>query len=67
MVFAPQLIDGMVMMDGGTVHDVNLISAIHQCLDGVVDDVSKIILDVTICQKDKVHGETPTKNAYENF
>ena len=28
MSFAPQLIEGMVMMDGGTDHDVNLISAV---------------------------------------
>ena len=28
-VFPPQLLDGMVLMDGGTIHDVNVISAVQ--------------------------------------
>jgi len=35
-------------MDGGTVWDVNPISAVQQCLE-IVDDVKDIIIDVALC------------------
>lgn len=51
-VFPPQLMNGMSLMDGGTIHDVNVVSAIQQCLE-VVDDESKIIIDIAICSNAK--------------
>ena len=53
-------------MDGGTDHDVNLISAIQSCLE-VVDDTSKIILDIAICQSAPQTGETIDKSAFHQF
>lgn len=64
--FPPQLMNGMVLMDGGTIWDVNLISAIDQCLE-VVDDVSKIVIDIAICSSAKSEGFDVTKNAADNY
>ena len=36
-------------MDGGTVYNVDMEGAVRQCMDGIVDDESKIIVDVFIC------------------
>ena len=47
-VFPPQYLKGHIFMDGGTVWDANLTSAVNQCLE-IVDDVADIILDVAIC------------------
>ena len=38
-------------MDGGTVWDINVSSAIEQCLE-VVDDPADIVLDIMICSFD---------------
>jgi hypothetical protein len=54
-------------MDGGAAWNTNLISAIDRCLE-VVDDDSKIVLDVIIC--DDAHIKTSsvdTTNAISNF
>ena len=37
-----------VFMDGGTVYNINLDSAIEQCME-IVDDESKITIDILIC------------------
>lgn len=37
-----------IFMDGGTIFNINVEGAVHQCLD-LVDDESKIIVDVFIC------------------
>lgn len=47
-VFPPQHLNGHLFMDGGTVWNANLSSAVQQCLE-VVDDVADIIVDVAIC------------------
>jgi len=39
----------MVLMDGCSVWDINVISAVQQCNDMGVTDPSKIIIDVSIC------------------
>ena len=65
-VFAPQHFHGKYLMDGGTIWDVNVQSAIEQCLE-IVEDQSDIILDVMICdyQEDLT---TPDKaNTIHNF
>jgi len=38
----------LVLMDGGTVYNINLVSAVHRCRE-VVDDDSKIVLDILDC------------------
>ena len=40
--------DGRLFMDGGASGNINVISAIDQCLE-IVDDESKITIDVFIC------------------
>ena len=47
-VFPPQHFKGHLLMDGGTVWDIDAFSAVEQCLD-VVDDVSDVIVDVLMC------------------
>ena len=36
-------------MDGGTVYNINAEGVIASCMDGIVDDESKIILDIVLC------------------
>ena len=47
-VFPPQQMNGYVFMDGGTVWNVNLSSAVEQCME-IVDDYSDVIVDIAIC------------------
>ena len=50
VIFPPNKWEGKgVFMDGGTVMNINAEGAIAQCMDGIVDDESKIILDVLLC------------------
>ena len=53
-------------MDGGTVWDVNIDSAINQCLE-FVDSEEDIIVDVAICGYTSRTGDPVSKNAMENF
>lgn len=49
LVFPPHVWpDRGVFMDGGTVYNINIEGAVRQCMD-LVDDESKIIMDVLIC------------------
>jgi len=41
-------------MDGGTVWNTNLASAIQRCEEIVGDDHSKITLDVIVCQDNEL-------------
>ena len=54
-------------MDGGTVWNINAQSAINQCLNGVVDDESQIILDVISCGYENEAGGHVSDNAIENW
>ena len=53
-------------MDGGTIYDVNLVSAVEQCLE-VVDDMSKIIIDIAICAPAKDKSFVPKRDAAIDF
>lgn len=55
-------------MDGGTIWDVDPISAINQCLE-LVDNEADIIVDVAICGDDTVveHDKTAKNSLYELF
>jgi hypothetical protein len=48
-------------MDGGTVWNTNLVSAVNKCLE-VVDSKSKIVVDIAICG----HAELPAYNHTDN-
>ena len=48
-VFPPHVWKGRgIFMDGGTVYNTNMTSAIQQCLD-MVDDETKITIDLMVC------------------
>ena len=66
-IFPPMHFKDMVLMDGGTIWDVNINSAIEQCKDLGVTDPSKIIVDISICGVPPYGSFTPSKNAFENF
>lgn len=65
-VFPPQHFHGFVLMDGGTVYDVNIDSAVNQCLDMGFEE-KDIIMDVVVCGDSERHGEKISMNAYTNF
>jgi predicted acylesterase/phospholipase RssA len=47
-VFPPQHLHGFVLMDGGTVWNVNVDSAVEQCLAMGYDE-KDIIIDAVVC------------------
>jgi len=58
--------DGVVCMDGGTVWNTNLASAIQRC-EELVDDHSQITIDVIICQDYEIATWTDQGNAMNGF
>ena len=54
-------------MDGGTVYNTNLVSAVNRCKEIVGDDESKIILDIVVCSSYDLPAWTETKNAMSNY
>lgn len=56
----------VVCMDGGTVWNTNLVSAVQRCRDQVDDD-SEITLDIVICGGKEMSESHDSKNAYSNF
>lgn len=68
-VFPPHIWEGKgVFMDGGTVYNINIEGAIRQCMDGIVDDESKIIMDVFICgAPDTPTVEEKVGNSWTNY
>lgn len=70
VVFPPQDFKGMKLIDGGSAWNVNIDSAISQCLE-IVDSQSDIIVDVFIASHslgklEPVPGE-PTGKAFQNW
>jgi predicted acylesterase/phospholipase RssA len=52
-IFPHRHIDNMTLMDGGTVWNTNIVSAIERCLT-MVDSQEQIILDVVLCDNAEV-------------
>ena len=68
-VFPPQHFKGHLLMDGGTVWDIDAFSAVEQCLD-IVDDVTDVIVDVLMCSPHTTPSEEkkPSHNSmYDLF
>lgn len=65
-VFPNQHIDGRILMDGGTIWNVNLEAAIQRCRE-IVDRDEDIILDVAICSDGKLESINATGNTIENY
>jgi len=54
-------------MDGGTVYNTNLVSAVQRCKEVVGDDESKIILDIVVCSANSLEEWTDKKNTLGNY
>jgi len=65
-VFPPQQLNGYVFMDGGTVWNLNLNTAVQQCLDdGFTSE--NIIVDVAICGYTSFPETDIEKNSMKNW
>ena len=65
-VFPPQHMDGYVLMDGGSVWNINIPTAINYCLDqGFTEE--DIILDVAICGYSSKTEGSVKNNALMNY
>jgi len=58
--------DGSVVMDGGAVWNLNLVSAVQRCREQVDDD-SQIYLDIVICGSSSLPKWEKKNNALSNF
>jgi len=65
-VFPPRNYKGDVLMDGGTVWNTNLISAVQKCLE-VVDSKAKIVIDIAICSHAELAPMEKAGNTIDNF
>ena len=67
-VFPPLIWEGRgTFMDGGTVYNINIEGAVRQCMD-IVDDESKIIMDVLICgAPEGPEAWTEDGNGWQNY
>ena len=66
VVFPPQDTGSHLLMDGGTGWNINLDSAVQQCLE-IVDREEDIIVDVLITRFYTQPEETVEKNAFKNY
>ena len=66
-VFPPKHYNGSYYIDGGSSWNINIDSAVQRCLE-IVDDPSKITIDVMICGNDTLNKTSElSKNAIDNF
>jgi len=56
----------MVLMDGGAVYNINLVSAVKKCLE-IVDSPSKIVLDFAICSSQHLDTVNEIGTTADNF
>ena len=67
-IFPPYVWEGKgIFMDGGTVYNINVEGAINRCMDGIVDDESKIIVDVLICGESEMKEKEKTGKSWESY
>ena len=66
-ILLPQKLNGYVLIDGGSVWNVNLNTAVEQCLEKV-DDPKDVIVDVAVCgYHAQPTSEATSNKAYENY
>ncbi len=65
-VFSDRKYKGGVYMDGGTVWNTNVVSAINRCLE-VVEDKSKIVVDIAICSHAELEPVESTNSTISNL
>ena len=66
LFWQPQHFKGHILIDGGSVWNLNPISAIQQCLE-IVDSEEDIIMDVAIYSDDYVQAETKVGSTLPNM
>lgn len=66
-VFPHRHIDNMTLMDGGTVWNINMDSAILRCKEIVGDDEKSIIVDIISCGSSKLNSTNSTSDSIGNF
>ena len=67
-VFPPYVWEGKgIFMDGGTVYNLNVEGPIARCMDGIVDDESKIVVDVLICGESEMTETTKIGKSYDSY
>ena len=67
-VFPPNHWDDKgIFMDGGTVYNINAEGVIASCLDGIVDDESKITLDIVLCSNHDMPAEDDVGKVIGNY
>ena len=65
-VFPHVDIDNMVLMDGGTVFNLNLISAVERCRE-IVDNDSQITLDIVTCSSYGIDKASKVNHTLSNY
>jgi hypothetical protein len=55
------------MMDGGTVWNTNLDSAVERCKEIVGEDESAITIDIIVCGSNKIDRINETSNTFGNY
>ena len=67
-VFSPQQFKGNYLMDGGTITNMNLDTALAQCKAVVKDgDMTRVTVDVALCGHHEMPKEKKTGNTIKNF
>mmetsp|Transcript_88583 Transcript_88583/g.122366 ORF Transcript_88583/g.122366 Transcript_88583/m.122366 type:complete len:159 (+) Transcript_88583:499-975(+) len=66
VIFQPRHVDGRYYMDGGTVWNTNIASAIQKCYEKV-GDYSKISIDIANCDAYEPVFKNASHDALENF
>jgi len=65
-VFPDRKYKDLVLMDGGTVWNTNLVSAVNKCVE-MGFDKSQIVVDIAICGHSELETETSTGNTISNI
>jgi len=64
--FPPTEFEGSLYMDGGTVWNINIDSAIDKCLE-LVDDEEHVVLDIAITETEDLPTLNSTGHSFSNF
>ena len=62
----PDYGDGVICMDGGTVWNINVASAVQRCREVVKDD-RKIVIDIIMCDSQQTLDWKPTRSVVDTI
>lgn len=66
-VFPHVHIGNMTLMDGGSVWNTNLVSAVDKCMEIVGNNQSDIVMDIIILGQDRLNQSNKTGNSIHNY